>query len=613
MKLFRVRPGVHYAPVDGGVYFSSARATFVMRGPAVLFRVVDTCLPLLEDGTDIDELVEVLGAPSARPLVEHLVNTLDSRGLVLRLDQLLVAEPSDAERGRFPEALAYLETFRDQPYADFRRVRKARVILAGPPEALGPAARGLVRAGVGQVIVATPEPERLAGLASRHPEVRLLVHEGDGIPAMVAARMPHAAVIFSDDSFPADTIQRLPASCLAVPVRLGKDVAIVGPALRRADSTGAVEKLWSRAANWSRRDGDELLVRPSGDLLAGALAGQMALDALIGLNPGRVHLVHGPDLSSDSITPPLGGAAEYDAPSEFTTRNPTGAVPAGAKAAAAGAATDSTTTTTTNAATDTGWVNDISGRWAGLFRVNVPGNLPQMPLALTLADGRSSCFDGRAVGFGPDQEASTTEAALEALRQHSSALRRSRRPESSSERAVASATAAGLDEARWLLDGALRLIADFPGDECTIDRLANDDIEARRLWRTLEEHELTPVRLISRRASGFEWVVVSVHDRRSGARLAGGWGPTAAVAAVAALSAALATHQVRRAVDPGYQPPVTQPGFVQHLHGAQVCELTAAVGAWLRASGHRLRGQRLRRDPVAGLLGAWCGTVWLDG
>jgi hypothetical protein len=171
VKAIRLRPGMHYAPVDGGVYFSSARATFVVRGPAVLFRVVDICLPLLEDGTDVDDLVAAVGTPAARRLITSLIGTLDARGLVLHLDQLLGPEPSDNERERFREALAYLETHRDDPYADFRRLQGARVLLSGPAEALGPAARGLIRAGVGHVMVATPEPVRLTALAGRHPEV----------------------------------------------------------------------------------------------------------------------------------------------------------------------------------------------------------------------------------------------------------------------------------------------------------------------------------------------------------------------------------------------------------------------------------------------------------
>ncbi len=594
MKSIRLRPGVHYAPIEAGVYFSSARATFVMRGPAALFRVVDTCLPLLEDGTEIEDLVAAVGAPSARPLITHLIDTFDSRGLVLHLDQLLVPEPGPDDRERFPETLAYLESYCDNPYADFRRIRRSRVLLSGPAEAMGPAARGLVRAGVGQVLIATDQPHRLAALASRHPQIGLMLHIADSIPTPISGNLPQVAVIFTEDSFPTEAIQRLPAACIVVPVRLGKELAIVGPALGRQDSSSGAEKLWARAALWSRLDGDELLVRPSGDLLAGALAGQAALDALIGLNPGRVHLVHGPDLSSDSITPALAGCTEFNPPIELGGRSPDNRPPAPPE-----------------------WLESASARWAGLFRVSVPGDLPQMPLALTLADGRTRCFEGRVVGHGPDQETSTTEAALDALRQHCSALVQlgsavGQEAPSTGGPGGPVVAAAGLDETRGLLDGALRILTGLAGQVRAMDWLGVDDIEARRLWRTLEEHELTPVRLTSCQVPGFGWSLVSVHDRHSGSRLACGWGPTTTVGAIAALSAAIAAAQVRRTVDAGYVAPPTGPGFIGYLHDGYLDELTTAVSSWLDATGRRLRGQRLDHDPIAGSVAAWCGTVWLD-
>ena len=586
MTSLRLRPGVHYAPIEDGVYFSSARATFVMRGPARLFRVVDVCLPLMEDGADLNDLVAALGTPAAWPVVTRLAEALDSRGLVLHLDQLQVPEPAPAERERFPETLAYLETFRDDPYGDFRRIRKARVLLAGPADALGPAARGLVRAGVGQVLIATDEPDRLAGLASRHPEVRLMLPKSGGPQSLITTARPHAAVIFSGDSFPFEALHQLPLDCVVVPVRLGKDVAVVGPATSRADNGRGIDELWARAAQWCRLDGDDLLVRPSGDLLAGALAGQATIDALVGLNPGRVHVVHGPDLSSDSITPTLAAGSAYDQPTEFRDGVP---VP--------------------SAERPTSWTASVSGRWTGLFGLNVPGDLPQMPLALTFAEGRTQFFEGRALGFGPDQETSTSEAGLDALRQHCAVVERTDPGPCLGQSAVA---AAAVDRARWLLDGALRLLARVPAEHHPVEWLGLDDGAARRMARALEEHELTPIRLGRRQVPGFGWTLVSVADRRSGALLGGGWGPTPAVASLAALSAAMATQQVRRTVDPGYGARAAEPGFLAHLHEPYVDDLAAQVGGWLHAGSRRLRGRRLARDPVTGPLAAWCGTVWLD-
>ena len=181
----------------------------------LLFRVVDACVPLLEDGADIDELVEAIGAAGPGRSSPTWSGPSTPEGCVLRLDQLMVPEPERAERQRFPEALAYLETFRDDPYADFRRIRTARVLLAGPPDALGPAARGLVRAGVGEVLVATAEPDRMAGPGgARTPRSGLLVREGRLLDAGRPSR-PNAAVVFTEDSFPGDAIERLPARCLA--------------------------------------------------------------------------------------------------------------------------------------------------------------------------------------------------------------------------------------------------------------------------------------------------------------------------------------------------------------------------------------------------------------
>ncbi|MDQ1427814.1 MAG: hypothetical protein QOK39_1290, partial [Acidimicrobiaceae bacterium] len=54
------------------------------------------------------------------------------------------------------------------------------------------------------------------------------------------------------------------------------------------------------------------------------------------------------------------------------------------------------------------------------------------------------------------------------------------------------------------------------------------------------------------------------------------------------------------------------PGLIRSLHDGYRGDLLAAVQAWLTLTGRRLRGRRLGADPIAGPLGAWCGTVWLD-
>jgi hypothetical protein len=245
--------------------------------------------------------------------------------------------------------------------------------------------------------------------------------------------------------------------------------------------------------------------------------------------------------------------------------------------------------------------------------LSVPGDVAQMPLAVTVADGRSPGFDGRVVGFGPDQDASTTEAALEALRRHGAAPGRDHGEGwgdgGAGDQAV---SAAGLDETAWLLDGALRLLARLPGREQPVDWLGVDDTDTRRLWRALEEYELVPARLTTSRIDGFPWVLVSVRDRRHDTLLARGWGPTAGAGAVAALSAAVATAQVRRSAGNGATLALSpEPGFVHHLHRAHLAALAESVQSWLTTTDRRVWGRRMTADAVAGPIGAWCGMVWL--
>lgn len=543
MTALRLRPGLHYAPVDGGVYFAGARAAFVMNGPPALFKVIDACLPLLECGTDVEELVTALGRPAARPVVEALVETLSARDLLLHPDQLTGPEPSAEDRDRYPEALAYLETHRDQPYADFLRIRRSTVGLVGPVEPMGPAVRGLLRSGVGRIVVATSEPSRLASLAARHAEIILAGAEEQLIADV--------AVIFSADGFPLAS----PPGSIVVPVRVGKDLAIVGPAVTGGVTATTVERLWERAGNWWRLDHRDLLVRPSGDLLAGALAAHVAFEALCGRDGGQAHVVHGPDLVSEAIAPHRA---------------------------------------------QPGWIESLSQPWSGLFRLSVPGELPQMPLALTIAEGRSRSFEGRVVGFGSNQQESTAEAALAALR-----------GDCGPGRAGQSTPAAGVDEARWLLDGALRILAGLAAPVEALGWSTLSDGRSRRLAQALEDQEQAPVRLLSQRVPGFGWVLVSVHDRRDGSVLARGWGPTPDAAAVTALSGALARQQARRTVGPGCQG--SGPGLLGHMPAEHLEDLSRQVREWLGASGHRLRGRRLLADPVAGPLPVWTGTVGLDG
>ncbi|WMD09358.1 hypothetical protein [Streptomyces sp. FXY-T5] len=159
----RARPGLHYAPVPGGVYFSGTRGQFVLRGSELLYAVADGCVPLLRAGTTEDALVAEFGTERARPAVRHLLGKLRANGLLLDPAALTEPEPPPELAARHADTLARLTARLDDPYAAFARLRRARVRLHGPTTATAPALRGLRRAGVTDV-TATAVPQAPAPL-----------------------------------------------------------------------------------------------------------------------------------------------------------------------------------------------------------------------------------------------------------------------------------------------------------------------------------------------------------------------------------------------------------------------------------------------------------------
>ncbi|NEE23566.1 hypothetical protein G3M58_96090, partial [Streptomyces sp. SID7499] len=131
----KARPGLHYAPVPGGVYFSGTRGQFVLRGSELLYAVADGCVPLLRAGTTEDALVAEFGTERARPAVRHLLGRLRENGLLLDPAAFTEPEPPAELAARYAETLARLTARLDDPYAAFARLRRARVRLHGPTTA----------------------------------------------------------------------------------------------------------------------------------------------------------------------------------------------------------------------------------------------------------------------------------------------------------------------------------------------------------------------------------------------------------------------------------------------------------------------------------------------
>ena len=390
----KARPGLHYAPVPGGVYLAGASTQFVMRGWDLLFTVADVCVPLLEDGATEDDLVAALGSEHARPAVRHLTEGLRTHGLLLEPGRLTMPEPPATVREQHAESLALLESVCADPYAAFAALRGATVALAGPPEATGPAARGLIRAGAGRVVVAGTAGEDM-------PE------DADAMLVCVGA---------GDEPAPPEPYGR-PA--MIVPVVLDDRLLLAGPVIRDGTSLRTWSAFRARALAWT--DPAVAPPRPVADALAGALAAQLLFETLTGVaGEGDAHVVYGADLAAKRIT--VRGA---DAQPRVWRR-----------------LGDSEPAPVPGVEEAVDLAGTVTAPWTGLVALAPGDSLPQMPLALREAR-YGSARPGSVVAWGADQESATVAATLAALRQSAGAPLTATAQAATAQAATAQAETAG--------------------------------------------------------------------------------------------------------------------------------------------------------------------------
>jgi bacteriocin biosynthesis cyclodehydratase domain-containing protein len=132
---------------DGERLLLEHGGTVVVLEGAALKRLVPALLPLLDGTRALEEIVAQLGAP-ARPAVEQALALLSGRGLLTEgppLDEL--PEPFAASA----ESLAATRRDSPSPSTVRRRLREARVAVAGAPRLAAALTRELLRAGVGRV------------------------------------------------------------------------------------------------------------------------------------------------------------------------------------------------------------------------------------------------------------------------------------------------------------------------------------------------------------------------------------------------------------------------------------------------------------------------------
>ncbi|MEV4823213.1 hypothetical protein [Micromonospora sp. NPDC049274] len=359
----RARPYLHYAPTPDGVYLAGGRDQLVLRGSALLFRVADTCVPLLDVGTTEDEMVTALGTERARPAVRHLVDQLRGHHLLLDFAAHTVAEPDEAERQRWAGPLAYLEAVSADPYAAFAAVRAARVAVVGPVEVTGPAVRGLLRAGIGAA------------------EARDATDDLTGFDAVIRC--------FSADEAPE------PGAAPVLPVLLDDRVLVAGPLVSDA-ATAAVWPAWrDRVLEQAAADGVPPAARPVADALAGALAAHLLFTIIAGQDTRRdAHVVHSDALTADRVV--LGAPLADD--ERWHLLDDAQPVPL------------PTIDDLTPA------VSALTTRWTGPYtRGDREPELPQLPLSqreLAYRDGRT----GSVFAAGPDLQTAYVAAAIEGMR-----------------------------------------------------------------------------------------------------------------------------------------------------------------------------------------------------
>ncbi|WP_097955473.1 hypothetical protein [Streptomyces sp. wa1002] len=579
----RARPHLHYAPVSEGVYFNGPGTQFVISGPQLLYRVADICVPLLEAGTTEDELVTALGSERARPVVRRIVDELRARGLLLDLDALTVPEPSAEIRARYPEALAHLETECADPYAVFQRLRTTEVLLCGPADAVLPAARGLHRAGVTGLTLATPDPAAAAATASRLGMRLLPLGDTATLPDPADLPVPPDAVLHcpgADDGVtPQALTALLPPGAPVVPVRWDGLVAAVGPVSPGGASLPGSAALVRRAARWAVDEATAPVPHPTAAALAGALAGQLLFDTLAGIAPpGEAHVLHGEELTADRVSLTASGPADGEAAER---RFLTAAPEAGA---------EPVPPPTPDEAVEA--VTALTGRWTGPFALLGGEELPQMPLALREMAARDGGSDSL-VAWAEDQRTATVAVALAALRAA----------------CPTPGAAAGLTEEHWLLDGALRLMADEAVPYAT---RAVGAVEARSvpLLRMLEEEGMPDPAVTLLRHPGLDWTLAEVRTSGGPQPWTGrSWGRDDTEAVHRALATALARHQTHGVPGAGTLAEGVHTDALLFADASEQSALRKRVADSAEAAGLRYEGTPRRPDPVTGALPLWSGGV----
>lgn len=282
----KLRPSVHYAPIEGGVLFKGWAGSFVVKGPPSLWRLIEAIVPLLDQGVDRQALRA--SAKGAGDVVDYLLAEMTTRNMLLDLDSLNPDLVPTGLAATFAATVAHLEALADDPYGGFLAFRNASVFAAGNGDALAGAIRSLAGLGCSSVTCwsSARNSNELNVLASDWPETRLHLINDDLAWRLASGDWTLALVIA--DSFDEEILRLVRAAAAGRPVVEGFVSSQLAVVLRPApvgrpnlDDAMARLRVHQRAAKLSQEKDDDL--SPVLAILAGNIAAYLAFRQLAGV------------------------------------------------------------------------------------------------------------------------------------------------------------------------------------------------------------------------------------------------------------------------------------------------------------------------------------------
>ena len=503
-KMFKIRPGVHYASVEDGVFFGTSKGRFVVKGSKPLFFVVDIMIPCLERGCTLESLHNNPELANHRRTVDALWKIFFSRKLLLSLHDLI---ESDRRNKIGLDSIAFLEREAADPVSSFEAIRAGKVLLKGEMHILASAARGLIRAGVSKIVLdADPADNMVRSLLRRYPSLVILRSQFDEKPDISIVVCERGCV---------EDIEKSWDGGVCIPIIMGSKVAIVGSACKTSSRWAQLESLVACCDKfWGKKF--EPLPAAVGGAMVGALAGQEVFLSLAGLNDSStVRIVYGLGVSSDVIKLPL-GFSKIVGLEAFSLESKT-IPPVDLEEALSTA-------------------QRLSSKWLGKIKSDAHPNIPQLPLSIATVeiwDGEDATSE--LARWGGNHLSAAVEAVLSALRVNRAKER-------------SEVKAAGIDYQRWLLDGFLRWATPQVANFINVGYSEIDDGRLMNIWRTIEDFEGVPLEVEVGRFGSVPWILASVKDVDAGRRLSFGWGYDKEHALLSALGTALARVQVCKAI-----------------------------------------------------------------